>query len=110
MCATLNNNPYTTIFFCNIPIDASDKTDITTFYDLLSSLARYIPKHNVLIISGDMNTQIVKDENNNLGLHNLPNRNDEYLTDFSLENSLLYLNIRLKIGSKTTDLHLLKVH
>ena len=32
------------------------------FYNKLSSVVRHIHKHNVLIISGDMNAQ--KDENN----------------------------------------------
>ena len=31
-----------------------------------------------------MNAQIGKDENNKFCLHNFPNRNDEYLADFSL--------------------------
>ena len=48
--------------FCYIPTNASDETDIT-FNNALSSLIQHIPKHNVLIISGDMNTQIGKDEN-----------------------------------------------
>ena len=37
---------------------------ITIFYDVLTSLARHIPKHNVLIIEDNMNVQIGKDENN----------------------------------------------
>ena len=56
--------------------------DITTFYNGLSSLAWHITKHNVLIIGRDMNSQIEKDENKSY-LHKLPNRNGEYLTDFS---------------------------
>ena len=32
-----------------------------------------------------MNAQIGKDGNNNFYLHNLPNRNDEYLADFMLK-------------------------
>ena len=43
-------------------------------------------KHKVLIIHEDFNVKINKDENK-FCLHNLPNRNGEYLIDFSLENS-----------------------
>ena len=40
--------------------DTSDETDITTFYNKISFLTRHIPKHNVLILSRDMNAQIGK--------------------------------------------------
>ena len=79
MCATFNGNPYTTIVSYYSPITASDETDITTFYDELSSLARHIHKHNVLVIGGDMNAQRVKDKNDTIGWYNLPNGNGEYL-------------------------------
>ena len=52
--------------------------------------------NNVLIISGDMNAQIGKDERNKFCLHNLSNRNGEYLTDFSLENRLSCLNTKFR--------------
>ena len=37
-----------------------DYTDLSDFYNKLSSLVCSIPKHNVLIISRDMNAQIGK--------------------------------------------------
>ena len=76
--------------------NASDKLDIITFCDGLSSLAQHIPRHNVLIIGGDMNAQIGKHENNKFNLNNLPNRNSEDLADVSLENSLRCLNIKFQ--------------
>ena len=60
MCASFNGNSCTTIVSCYSPTNASDETDIITFYKEHSFLVRYIPKHNVLI---DMNAQISKDEN-----------------------------------------------
>ena len=39
---------------CYIPTDANDETEIIIFYNELSSLLRYIPKLNVLIIGGDV--------------------------------------------------------
>ena len=75
MCAKFNGNPCSTII--------SNASDITTFYDGLSSLAdEHITKHNVLIINGDMNAQISKNENYKFILHNLWNRNGEYLIIF----------------------------
>ena len=62
--ATFNGHPSTTIIACYSPTDANDETDLITFYNDLSSLVRSISKHNVLIISGDMNAQTGKKENN----------------------------------------------
>ena len=67
------------------PTNTSDKTDITTFCNKLSFLVRYIPKHDVLIISGYMNAQIDKERNNKFWLQNIPDRKNEYLGVFSRE-------------------------
>ena len=48
-------------------------------------------KHNVLIIGGDMNAQTDNDETNKFCLHNSLNKNGEYLTDFSLENRVIWV-------------------
>ena len=64
MWGSFNGNSCTTI-----PTNASEEADIVTFY-ALSSLVWHIPKHNVLIISANMNVQIGKDENNKFCLHN----------------------------------------
>ena len=92
MVASFNSNPSTTIISSYCPANASDETDLITFYNVLSSLVRSIPKHNFLIIGEYMNAQIVKNENNKFNLYTSLNRNQEYLTDFSLENGLTYLN------------------
>ena len=42
----------------------SDEMGIIAFYNELSPLVQYISKHNVLIISGDMNAHKSKCENN----------------------------------------------
>ena len=72
MCATFNGDPCTTMVSCYSPASASDESDITTFYDGLSSLARHIPKYNDLIIERDMNVEIGKDKNEKFSLQNLP--------------------------------------
>ena len=72
MVATFNGNPSTIIISCYNPTNASDKTDPNTFYKELSSLVHSITRH-ILIIGGDMNSQIGKNDNK-FCLHNLSNR------------------------------------
>ena len=83
MAATFNGNPRATIIYCN---NVSEGTELVTFYDVLSSLVRSIPKHNVLVIGGDMNAQTGKNGNNKYSLHNTSNKNGQHLTDFMIEN------------------------
>ena len=96
LVATFNGNPSTTIIFCCSHTNFSEETDLIAFYNELSSLVCSIPKHNVLIISGDMNAQIGKNLNNKFSLHNSSNRNGEYLTDFTLENRLTCMNTKFQ--------------
>ena len=91
MAATFNGNPRATII-CYSPTNVSEETELVTFYDELSSLVRSIPKHNMLVIGGDMNAQIGKNGNNKYSLHNTSNRNGQHLTDFMIENRLACLN------------------
>ena len=90
--ATFNGNPRATIVSCYSPTNVSEENEIVTFYDELSSLVRSIPKHNMLVIGGDMNAQIGKNGNNKNSLHNTSNRNGQHLTDFMIENRLACLN------------------
>ena len=85
MAATFNGNPKATIISCYSLTNVSEETELVTFYEELSSLVRSIPKHNVLVISGDMNTQIGKNRNNKYSQHNTSNRNRKHLTDFMIE-------------------------
>ena len=62
MAATFNGNPRATIISYYSPTNVSEETELVTFYDELSSLVRSIPKHNMLVIGGDMNAQIGKNE------------------------------------------------
>ena len=87
-----NGNPSTTIISCYSPTNVSEETELITFYDELSSLARSILKPDVLIIGRDMNAQIDKNGNHKFSIHNLSNRNGQHLTDFTIENRLTCLN------------------
>ena len=84
--ATFNGNPRATIISCYSPTNVSEETE------LVASLVRSIPKYNILIIGGDMNTQIRKNGNHKYSLHNSSNRNRQHLTDFKIENRLTCLN------------------
>ena len=90
IAATFNGNPRATIISCYSPTNVSEETELVAFYDELSSLVRSIPKHNVLVIGGDMNAQIGKNGNNKYSLHNTSNRNGQHLTK----------------GGKIIDLHI----
>ena len=92
MAAMFNGNPRTTIISCYSPTNVSEETELVTFYNELSSLVCSIPKHNVLVIGGDMNAPIRKNRNNKYSLHNTSNRNGQHLTDFMIENRLTCLN------------------
>ena len=93
LAATFNGNPRATIISCYSPTNVSEDTELVAFYDELSSLVRSIPKHNLLVIGGDMNAQIGKNGNNKYSLHNTSKSNGQHLTDFMRENRLTCLNI-----------------
>ena len=92
MAATFNGNPRAIIISCYSPTNVSEETELVIFYDELSSLVRSIPKHNMLVIGGDMNAQIGKNRNKKYSLHNTSNRNGKHLTYFMIENRLACLN------------------
>ena len=107
--ATISGNPRASIISCYSPTNISEETELITFYDKLSSLVRSIPKHNVLLIGGDMNAQIGKNGNHKYSLHNSSNRNRQHLTYFTIENRLTCLNTNFqKTGGKIMDLHIRK--
>ena len=58
MAATFNGNPRATIISCYSPTNVSEETELVAFYDDLSSLVRSSPKHNMLVIGGDMKVSV----------------------------------------------------
>ena len=92
MVATFKGNPRASIISCYNPTNNSEETELIAFYDELSSLVRSIPKHNILVIGGDMNAEIRKNGNYKYSLYNSSNRNGQHLTDFTIENRLTCLN------------------
>ena len=92
--ATFNGNPKATINSPYSPTNVSEETNLITFYNVLSSLFRRILKHNVLVISRDMNAQIGK--KHKFRLYNSSSRNGENLTHFTFENRLTCLNAKFQ--------------
>ena len=72
MAATFNGNPIATIIFYYSPTNVREESELLPFYNELSPRVRSIPKHNVLVIGGDINAQIEKKKNGNnqYSLHN----------------------------------------
>ena len=92
MVATFNGNHRATIISCYSLTNISEEIELIAFYDDLSSLVRSIPKHNVLVIGGDMNAQIEKNGNHKYSLNNPSKRNGQHQTDFTIKNRLTCLN------------------
>ena len=67
MVASFDGNSSATIISYNSPTNVSEETELIAFYDESFSLVRSIPRHNVLVIAGDMNAQIIKTETQNSG-------------------------------------------
>ena len=74
MVATFNGNPSETIISCYNPTNVSEETKLIAFYNEQTILVCSIPKHNVLVIGGDMNAQFGKNVNHKFSLHNLSNK------------------------------------
>ena len=77
----------------SMPLMKRTSSHSTTSY---LSLCGLFQKSNVLIISGDMNAQIGKDESTKFCLHNSSNRNGDHLTELSHKNRLSYLNTKFQ--------------
>ena len=107
LCAlkTLNRNPNWELYVLHLMPTPAEWLSLDTVSpmsvmkqilptSMMGSLvsSRPISKHNILIISRDMNAQVGIDENDKFGLHNIPNRKGDYVTDFSLVNNISSLN------------------
>lgn len=90
--ATFNGNPVPSIISCYSPTNTTVEQEVIDYYDELSSLVRNTPKHNILIIGGDLNAQLGTSKNHKFTYHQTSNRNGEHLENFLIENNLLTAN------------------
>ena len=58
LVTTFHGNPEPILISCYSPTNIADEQEVIDFYDDLSSRIRSVPKHNILIIGGDLNAQI----------------------------------------------------
>ena len=100
MEATFHGNPNTTIISCYSPTNVSEELEVEQFVMELASLTRQIPKHNMLVIGGDLNAHLVKLNNSKFSYHTNANRNGNMLHNFINENNLICLNTHFqkKVG------------
>ena len=92
MIAHFKGNPHTSVISCYSPTNVSDNQEIELFYTRLSSLIRQIPKHNVLIIGGDLNAHLRQESGYKYTYHQTTNRNGQMLKDYLQENNMICLN------------------
>ena len=92
MIVNFNGNPQTSIILCYSLTNVSDPMEIDNFYDIINSATKQIPKHNMLIISGDFNSHLGIQDGFMFSLHEVSNRNGIFLKHYILENNLLCLN------------------
>ncbi|XP_060758416.1 craniofacial development protein 2-like [Neoarius graeffei] len=91
LLAEFESNPITTVVVVYSPTNSAPLEETEEFYDDLHSLLRSVPTHNFLIVLGDFNTRIGK-EDVPFPYHSTTNRNGELLVELMSEHDLLAMN------------------
>ena len=91
MIASFNGNPAVTIISCYNP-NVSDEEDKDEFYTKLTTIARSIPKHNILLVGGDMNAKIGKRDVMGSVYNDTTNGNGQRLLDYMQDCRLKHEN------------------
>ena len=84
----------TTIIQCYSPTEDADDEDKDEFYTQLQGVLLAVPKHDILLVMGDLNAKVGSDNigfEHCIGKHGLGTRNDngERFLDFCMENDLV---------------------
>ena len=88
LISTFQGNPSTTIIVINSPTNSSEDEVIDTFYEELRGAIESIPQHIVLVIIGNFNARIGK-EDDTFTYHRYTNRNGSLLLDIVNEKQLV---------------------
>ena len=91
MIATFNGNPKATVVSCYSSTNCSVEEEAQELYVQLTELIKQVPKHNVLLIGGDMNVKIGTEDCKGDSLHINTNRNGEFLLNLTTECALVNL-------------------
>jgi exonuclease III len=96
LIATFNRNPAVTVISCYNPTNASNVHDREEFYTELAELTKAVPKHNVLVVGGDMNGRIDANDATGSVYNKKTNKNGQLLLDYVSECNLKPLNTSFK--------------
>ena len=94
--ATFNENPKTTFVSCYSPTDCSDEIEAVQVYSILQDVVRQLPKHNVIIIAGDMNVHVGPEDIVDFSFHDKTNRNGNLLLDLTKECELVSISTKFQ--------------
>ena len=92
LIATFNGNPAVTVISCYSPTNVSTVDEKEEFYAELAELTKNIPKHNVILIGGDMNARIGESDAKGSVYNETTNENGQHLLDYMQECNLKALN------------------
>ena len=109
MIVNFQENPQTSVISCYSPTNISDEQETEIFYTKRTCLTIKIPKHNVIIIRGDLNAHLGKDNGYKYAYHQTTNLNGQMLKDYLQENNMLCLNIHLLISMANYGLTILQM-
>ena len=84
----------TTVVQCYAPIEDAEETEKDEFYAQLQGVLQTVPKHDVLLVMGDLNAKVGSDNaglEHCIGRHGLGTRNGngERLLEFCVENDMV---------------------
>ena len=112
MVATFNGNPKTTLSSCYSPTNYSDEIEAVESYSMLQDVIRQLPKHNVIIITGDMIAQVGSEDIVGFSFHDKKNRNDNLPLGLTKECELVSISTKVqkKKGKLWTHIPMVKEH
>ena len=87
LCATFAGNPKTTVLITYCLTNTSVEREAEEHFKLLDKAIKQVPAHNFLVVLGDFNARVGKD-NYKFSYHESTNRNGEMLHNLAMENDL----------------------
>ena len=91
LIANFQSNPQTTVIVAYSPTNTSSLEVTEEFYNKLKDTVKNVPAHNFLMILGDFNARLAK-EDFRYSFHSESNRNGDLLSEFITENQLTVTN------------------
>ena len=105
LIANFSGNPATTVMVTYSPSNSTSEDLVDNYYDNLRGAIEGVPAHNVLIIVGDFNAKIGKEDSCFL-YHNETNRNGEMLLELSQETNVVICNTSFQKSKKRLWTHI----